>query len=89
MRKIHLSSPHMSGLEQRYIQEAFDTNWIAPLGPNVDRFEQEFCATVGIYHQRRGVRRRSGNGAARPGEAQHRSASGLEAHASATDLRWL
>jgi dTDP-4-amino-4,6-dideoxygalactose transaminase len=37
--KILLSSPHMSGHEQKYIQEAFDTNWIAPLGANVDGFE--------------------------------------------------
>ena len=39
--KIWLSSPHMSGKEQTYIQEAFSTNWIAPLGPNVDGFEQD------------------------------------------------
>jgi dTDP-4-amino-4,6-dideoxygalactose transaminase len=37
--KIWLSSPHMSGSEQRYVQEAFASNWIAPLGPNVDSFE--------------------------------------------------
>jgi pyridoxal phosphate-dependent aminotransferase EpsN len=37
----------MSGLEQRYVQEAFDTNWIAPLGPHVDAFEREFCAAIG------------------------------------------
>ncbi len=37
--KIWLSSPHMRGTEQKYIQEAFDTNWIAPLGPNVDGLE--------------------------------------------------
>lgn len=39
--KIWLSSPHMGGTEQKYIQEAFDTNWIAPLGPNVNGFEQD------------------------------------------------
>ncbi len=38
--KIWLSSPHMSGNEQKYVQEAFDTNWIAPLGPNVNGFEE-------------------------------------------------
>lgn len=38
--KIWLSSPHMGGGEQKYVQEAFDTNWIAPLGPNVQGFEQ-------------------------------------------------
>ena len=37
--KIWLSSPHMGGTEQGYVQEAFDTNWIAPLGPNVNGFE--------------------------------------------------
>ncbi len=37
--KIWLSSPHLSGSEQKYVQEAFDTNWIAPLGPNVDGLE--------------------------------------------------
>ncbi|WP_298505712.1 aminotransferase class I/II-fold pyridoxal phosphate-dependent enzyme [uncultured Maribacter sp.] len=37
--KIWLSSPHMGGMEQRFVKEAFDTNWIAPLGPNVNEFE--------------------------------------------------
>lgn len=37
--KIWLSSPHMGGNEQKYIQEAFDTNWIAPVGANIDAFE--------------------------------------------------
>lgn len=41
--KIFLSSPHMSGREQKYIQEAFDLNWIAPLGNNVDGFEKELA----------------------------------------------
>ena len=47
--KIYLSSPHMSeeGYEMKYIQEAFDTNWIAPLGPNVNEFEKEFAARIG------------------------------------------
>src|SRR5699024_12497593 len=39
-KRIFLSPPHMSGNEQKYIQEAFDLNWIAPLGNNVDAFEQ-------------------------------------------------
>ena len=48
--KIFLSSPHMSdeGYEQQYIQEAFETNWIAPLGKNVDCFESEFCEMIGL-----------------------------------------
>ena len=37
--KIYLSSPHMGGTEQRYVKEAFETNWIAPLGPHVTEFE--------------------------------------------------
>jgi pyridoxal phosphate-dependent aminotransferase EpsN len=46
--KIYLSSPHMSGNEQKYIKEAFETNWIAPLGPNVDAFEREIANYVGV-----------------------------------------
>lgn len=39
--KIWLSSPHMGGTEQQYVQQAFDTNWVAPLGPNVTGFETD------------------------------------------------
>lgn len=39
--KIWLSSPHMGGNEQKYIREAFDANWVAPLGPNVNGFEED------------------------------------------------
>lgn len=39
--KIWLSSPHMGGKEKKYINEAFETNWIAPLGPNVNGFESD------------------------------------------------
>ncbi|WKA57810.1 aminotransferase class I/II-fold pyridoxal phosphate-dependent enzyme [Planococcus shenhongbingii] len=46
MERIFLSSPHMSGKEQSYIEYAFDTNWIAPLGPNVDGFEREIADYV-------------------------------------------
>lgn len=45
--RIYLSSPHMSGLEQRYITEAFETNWIAPLGENVNKFEIEVADYAG------------------------------------------
>ncbi|MDC6478949.1 DegT/DnrJ/EryC1/StrS family aminotransferase [Flavobacteriaceae bacterium] len=38
--KIYLSSPHIGDTEQKYVKEAFSTNWIAPIGPNVDRFEK-------------------------------------------------
>jgi dTDP-4-amino-4,6-dideoxygalactose transaminase len=40
-QKIWLSSPHMGGNEMKYVQEAYDTNWVAPLGPNVTGFEQD------------------------------------------------
>lgn len=46
-KRIFLSSPHMSGKEHKYINEAFETNWIAPLGPNVDAFEKEIANYVG------------------------------------------
>ena len=51
-KRIYLSSPHMSdeGYELQYINKAFETNWIAPLGPNVDKFEQELAAKVGAKH---------------------------------------
>lgn len=45
--RIYLSSPHMSGSEHEYVQEAFATNWIAPVGPHVDGFERELAAFVG------------------------------------------
>jgi dTDP-4-amino-4,6-dideoxygalactose transaminase len=45
--KIWLSSPHMSGKEFEYVKEAFDTNWIAPLGPHVDGFEKDLCNFTG------------------------------------------
>lgn len=41
LEKIWLSSPHMGGNELKYIHEAFDENWVAPLGPNVDGFEKD------------------------------------------------
>lgn len=42
-KRIHLCLAHMSesGLEQKYVKEAFDTNWVVPLGPNVNGFEQD------------------------------------------------
>ncbi|RPH48274.1 MAG: aminotransferase class I/II-fold pyridoxal phosphate-dependent enzyme, partial [Planctomycetota bacterium] len=50
MSRLYLSPPHMSGGELPLIEEAFRSNWIAPLGPHVDALEQEFCATVGVRH---------------------------------------
>ncbi len=49
-KKIYLSSPTMHGDEQRFVQEAFDTNWVAPLGPNVDAFEKAVADYIGISH---------------------------------------
>ena len=45
--RIYLSPPHMSGHEQAFIQSAFSTNWIAPVGPNINAFEEEFCTYTG------------------------------------------
>lgn len=39
-KRIFLSPPHMGGTEQKFVKEAFDTNWVAPLGANVDAFEE-------------------------------------------------
>lgn len=39
--RIYLCLAHMSGQEQKYIKEAFDTNWVVPLGPNVNGFEED------------------------------------------------
>ena len=49
-RRIYLSPPHMSGREIHYIKEAFDQNWVAPLGPNVDGFEAAIARYCGVGH---------------------------------------
>ncbi|BAZ06885.1 DegT/DnrJ/EryC1/StrS family aminotransferase [Calothrix sp. NIES-3974] len=49
-KPILLSPPHMGDRELKYVQEAFDTNWIAPVGPHLDAFEQEFCQITGAGH---------------------------------------
>jgi len=46
--RIFLSPPHMSGQEEAYIKEAFDSNWVAPLGPHVTAFEREVAAYAGV-----------------------------------------
>tara|TARA_B100001093_G_scaffold469682_1_gene490587 strand:+ start:1623 stop:2744 length:1122 start_codon:yes stop_codon:yes gene_type:complete len=46
--RIWLSSPHMGGAEMKYVQEAYDTNWVAPLGPNVSGFEQDIIDYTGV-----------------------------------------
>jgi dTDP-4-amino-4,6-dideoxygalactose transaminase len=50
MKRIYLSPPHVSAVERDLLLEAFDSNWIAPLGPMVDAFEREFAEYVGIPH---------------------------------------
>ena len=47
---VLLSTPHLSEHEREFVEQAFATNWIAPLGPNVDAFEQELATTVGVGH---------------------------------------
>lgn len=49
-KRIFLSSPTMHGEEQMFIKEAFDTNWVAPLGKNVNEFEKEMAAYIGVGH---------------------------------------
>lgn len=49
-KRIYLSCPTMHGEEQKFVQEAFDTNWVAPLGPNVTKFEEEMAAYTGCGH---------------------------------------
>ncbi len=48
--RIYLSPPHMGPSERELLLEAFDSNWIAPLGPHVDAFEREFAAIIGCEH---------------------------------------
>src|SRR5690606_33906734 len=48
--RVYLSPPHMGDAERELLLEAFDSNWIAPLGPHVDAFEREFAARVGVGH---------------------------------------
>ncbi len=50
MDRIYLSPPHMGGEERRLVEEAFASNWIAPIGPHVDAFEQEFSRRLGVGH---------------------------------------
>ncbi len=48
--KIWLSSPHMGGKEQEFVKEAFESNWVAPLGPNVDGLESDLVKFTGAKH---------------------------------------
>jgi dTDP-4-amino-4,6-dideoxygalactose transaminase len=49
-KPILLSTPHIGHQELEFVKEAFATNWIAPIGPHVDAFEQEFCQITGASH---------------------------------------
>lgn len=49
-KRVYLSSPHMGGMEQQFVAEAFATNWVAPVGPHVEGFEREFCELTGARH---------------------------------------
>src|SRR4051812_14628213 len=50
MKRIYLSPPHMGNDEFELVKDAFASNWIAPLGPHVDAFEQEFARYLGMPH---------------------------------------
>ena len=50
LERVYLSPPHMSGEERSLLLDAFDSNWIAPLGPHVDAFEREFAEKVKVDH---------------------------------------
>jgi len=48
MKRIYLSPPHLEGRERELLIEAYESNWITTLGPQVDAFEQEICEKIGI-----------------------------------------
>jgi dTDP-4-amino-4,6-dideoxygalactose transaminase len=48
MNRVYLSPPDVGALERQFLLDAFDSNWIAPLGPHVDEFEREFAAAIGV-----------------------------------------
>ena len=50
MKRVYLSAPHVGERERELLLDAFDSNWLAPLGPHVDAFEREACARVGVGH---------------------------------------
>ena len=49
-KPILLSTPHIGSQELEFVKQAFDTNWIAPVGPHIDAFEQEFCQITGTSY---------------------------------------
>jgi dTDP-4-amino-4,6-dideoxygalactose transaminase len=79
--RIYLSSPHMGGEELKLVQEAFATNWIAPLGPQVDAFEQEFAELLSRGWPREGAKNAKG--------IMHAAALSSGTAALHLALRWL
>ena len=77
-KRIILCLAHMSGNEQKYIKEAFDTNWVVPLGPNVNGFEEDlkrFVASTDSSGRGGGNRRRRIKGVAALQEISRRRAT--------------
>ena len=64
MKRILLSIPHMGGGEEAYVREAFASNWLSSVGPNISAFEQEFASRIG--RARGGAGERNGGHASRP-----------------------
>jgi len=50
MKRILLSPPDVGATERRLLLDAFDSNWIAPVGPHIDAFEREFAEAIGVPH---------------------------------------
>jgi pyridoxal phosphate-dependent aminotransferase EpsN len=50
MKRIYLSPPHLDGRERELLMQAYDSNWITTLGPQVDAFEKEICEKIGVKH---------------------------------------
>ena len=50
LQRIYHSPPHMSGRELEYIQDVIESNWVAPVGPHLARFEEMFCERIGVRH---------------------------------------
>ena len=49
-QRLYMSPPHMSGKEAEYVADVFASNWIAPVGPHLKKFEEMFAAQVGLDH---------------------------------------
>jgi dTDP-4-amino-4,6-dideoxygalactose transaminase len=60
MSRILLSPPDVGAVERRLLLEAFDSNWIAPIGPHLDAFEREFAEVIGVFRSRGVVERHGG-----------------------------